>query len=422
MDNFDLKRFLVENKLTRNSILSELNELANIRKWTPEKLEQEAAKYNTPGEFAQADKNLYNIYRNAVRKGLIQNKFESNIKWTPEKLEQEAAKYNTPNEFIKADPNAYTAYRIAVRKGSIPDKFEKPEFGEKWTKDALEQEAVKYNTANEFAKIDPNAYTSYRKAVNKGLIQNRFEKTGFGNKWTKDTLEQEAAKYNTAGEFVKANLSAYEIYRRAVRKGLIQNKFETDIKWTKDALEQEANKYTKAGEFQKANINAYTAYRNAVNKGLIQNKFEERFIRTPEKLEQEAAKYNTASEFIKADPNAYASYRNAVKKGLIQDKFENSKIRKWTKDTLEQETAKYNTASEFAKTNLNAYVAYRRAIKKGIIQDKFKQDKNPTQSSNIYNNPYFGNTTTTFDKLEEGQFITEAKRLQKLAGIIKENK
>ncbi len=25
-------------------------------------------------------------------------------------------------------------------------------------------------------------------------IQNRFEKTGFGNKWTKDTLEQEAAK------------------------------------------------------------------------------------------------------------------------------------------------------------------------------------------------------------------------------------
>ena len=61
-----------------------------------------------------------------------------------------------------------------------------------------------------------------------------------GIKRTTDELEQEAAKYNTANDFKKANINAYQSYRRAVNNGLIQNKFKT--KWNKDALEQEANK------------------------------------------------------------------------------------------------------------------------------------------------------------------------------------
>jgi hypothetical protein len=120
-------------------------------------------------------------------------------------------------------------------------------------------------------------------------------------------------------------------------------------------------------------------------------------------------------EFPSPDINAYKAYRRAVNKGLIQNKF----IQKdtWSIDTLEQEAAKYERPIEFKRANINAYRAYRHAVTNGLIQDKFKQDKttpagpstttpqstNPTQSSNLYNNPYFGNTTTTFDKLKENK-------------------
>jgi hypothetical protein len=221
MDNFDLKRFLIESKMTRNSRL--LNELAK------------------------------------------------SVIWTPEKLEQEADKYNTTTEFRQAASGAYQAYRMAVNKGLIQDKFEGSEFAQKnWTKDALEQEADKYNTSGEFQKADINAYQSYKNAVKKGLIQNKFEEQF---RWTPEKLEQEADKYNTSGEFQKANPSAYIAYRRVVNKGLIKDKFKEQFKWTPKKLEQEASKYNKPGEFQKANISAYNIYRTAVRKGLIKDKF-----------------------------------------------------------------------------------------------------------------------------------------------------
>jgi len=302
----------------------------------------------------------------------------------------------------------------------------------KWTVDAIEKEAAKYDKAFEFEKANRNAYRAYRRAVDQGLIQNKFETD---IKWNKNALEQEASKYSTSGEFRKSNPNAYAAYRVAINKGLIQNKFEEPFQWTKDALEQEAAKYSTSGEFSKANPNAYAAYRVAINKGRIQNRFPGKKW-TPEKLEQEAVKYDTPDEFKQADSNAYTYYRDAVRKGLIQNKFGSRKYDiKWTKDALEQEASKYNRPIDFRNANPNAYNLYRISVRNGIIKDKFKQDKttpagsftttpqptNTTQPSNVYNSPYF-TSTTTFDKLKEGQFINESQRLQKLAGILKENK
>jgi hypothetical protein len=115
--------------------------------------------------------------------------------------------------------------------------------------------------------------------------------------------------------------------------------------------------------------------------------------RTPESLEKEAAKYSTPGEFIQADPAGYLAYTRAVKKGLMPNLFPDAK----------------------------------RGRRPGKVAPKMADTPNTPsaperKSSNLYNDPYFGNTTSTFDKLEEGQFIVEAKRLQKLAGLLKENK
>jgi hypothetical protein len=254
MDNFDLKRFLVENKLTRNSILNELDyDMSNNSyfgtptttfdkfkkersiKWTKDALEQEADKHNSATEFNQNNRSAYQSYINAVNKGLIQNKFkrsgsESGFgnKWTKDALEQEADKYNTVGEFRQADINTYTTYMAAVRKDIIQNKFERSGFGNKWTKDALEQEASKYNTPTEFRKTNSSAYQTYLLAVKKGLIPDRFEDNRINTKWTPEKLEQEAAKYNTQNDFFKTDLAAFVAYKRAVKKGLIQDKFKKD--------------------------------------------------------------------------------------------------------------------------------------------------------------------------------------------------
>lgn len=43
------------------------------------RLEQEASKYDTVGEFRRTNQNIYTQYNSAVRKGLIQNRFKKNI-------------------------------------------------------------------------------------------------------------------------------------------------------------------------------------------------------------------------------------------------------------------------------------------------------------------------------------------------------
>lgn len=43
------------------------------------RLEREASKYDTVGEFRRTNQNIYTQYNSAVRKGLIQNKFKKNI-------------------------------------------------------------------------------------------------------------------------------------------------------------------------------------------------------------------------------------------------------------------------------------------------------------------------------------------------------
>jgi hypothetical protein len=352
MDTFDLKRFLVENKLTRNSTLLNENQI-------PYDIE----------EF------LNDMINSEVLEDLSDNVEEGdnvNGVWEIEEYGDEDLYGEAADDFKKA----YQYIKNNGGKITIPRNPD-----------------VTYNTIYDGS-------IGYSLNVTLNELANIL-------KWTPEKLEQEAAKHNTASEFQKANLSAYQSYRNAVKKGLIQNKFEEQFRWTPEKLEQEAAKHNTAFEFQKANLSAYQAYRKAVRKGLIRDKFEEQFRWTPEKLEQEANKHITAFEFQKANLSAYQAYRKAVRKGLIRDKFE----RKWTPEKLEQEADKYDIPSEFQKANLSAYQSYRIAVRKGLIRDKFKptKDVSPTSQSTSLsinypdNNPYFGNTTTTFDKLNENK-------------------
>jgi hypothetical protein len=358
MDNFDLKRFLIENHLTRNSTLLNENQVPqDIEEFLSDMINFEVLD-DLSDDIEEGDNvnGVWDVkeYGNEEEYGDAADDFKKAYQY----IKDNGGKITIPgNPDVKYDAlyDGSIGYSLYVTLNELAKSVV-------WTPEKLEQEAEKYDTTTEFRQAASGAYQAYRNAVNKGLIQDKFEGSKFAQRnWTKDALEQEADKYTTSNEFRQANINAYQAYRIAVNKGLIQNKFEKQFKWTPEKLEQEADKYTTSGEFQKANASAYTVYRIAVKKGLIPDKFEKQFKWTPEKLEQEADKYNKPSEFQKANISAYNIYRTAVRKGLIKDKF------KPTKDA--------SSTSQSTSLSIN-------------YPD---------------NNPYFGTPTTTFDKLKENK-------------------
>lgn len=84
----------------------------------------------------------------------------------------------------------------------------------------------------------------------------------YAKKWTKETCEEEARKYKTRGEFIKGNVSAYNV---ALKNGWLGDYdwFEQKHhdKWTKETCAEEASKYKTRNEFRKSCDSAYKVAR-----------------------------------------------------------------------------------------------------------------------------------------------------------------
>lgn len=84
----------------------------------------------------------------------------SNIIWTIDKVKEEALKYNTRNEFRI---NSKSAYSMAHRSGYLDDVCSHMLGGRKpngyWNIDKVREEALKFNTRNDFKKGSPGAYS-----------------------------------------------------------------------------------------------------------------------------------------------------------------------------------------------------------------------------------------------------------------------
>lgn len=88
-------------------------------------------------------------------------------KWTYEALQEEALKYQTKQAFRK---NSYPAYLACKRRGILNSicKHTKSRY-HYWTDEELQKEALKYNARNEFEKNSEAAYcaATRRKLLNK---------------------------------------------------------------------------------------------------------------------------------------------------------------------------------------------------------------------------------------------------------------
>lgn len=364
------------------------------------------------------------------------------MKWTEERLQKEANKYENRSEFSKYSNGAY---QTAIKKKLLNKLFENhinngycTIFKCKWTNEKLQDEANKYKTRTELKKHNGSAYMA---AHNKKIIDKLFENhinSGFNLKrkkegyWTYNKLQEEVNKYKTRWEFGKKDNATYNI---ALRYGYINKLFKnhsnngyTDKKhkqnyWTKELLQIEANKYKTRGEFQLKNKIAYSAsnskklidklFEKHKNKGYSINmyiddvyviyvyelpKHNKAYVgltnniirRDREHVFSSKEKLNT---FCKKMNISYPKYKilenNLNIKDVLEkeqywinyykskkwDMFNKNKAsslgslsKKWSKNKLKEESDKYITRGEFQKNNPAAYQA---AQKIRIIDELF---------------------------------------------------
>jgi len=129
------------------------------RSYTVSELAKLAALYTSKAEFRQ---NSGGAYDAAYRKGILDeicNHMATHsrlgTKWSFEKLQEEALRYENKIEFRSKHPKAYDA---AYKKGILDEICNHMAFKTYWSKEKLELEALKYNARIEFQKNNHAAY------------------------------------------------------------------------------------------------------------------------------------------------------------------------------------------------------------------------------------------------------------------------
>ncbi len=272
-------------------------------KWTYEMLKEEALKYNTRISFQNGS---CGAYHKALRCNLLDDICSHMTKqfiWTDEMLKEEALKYNTRVDFKNRKNKAYSA---AQRKGIIDDicshmirvgniynrfiyiiEFENNSVYIGLTCD-LERRKLEHMTkssnkhVNKFIKdnikytfnSDNILYSSddsikaecslieeyNERGYNVLNISKGGELGGSNNKWTTESIKEEALKYNTRGSFQKGNRAAYQ---RAIKLGILDNVCSHMIckliYWSDEMLKEEALKYYTRNDFKNGSGGAYRA-------------------------------------------------------------------------------------------------------------------------------------------------------------------
>ena len=156
----------------------------------------------------------------------------------------------------------------------------------------------------------------YRHVVNMGWKEKLSEILPHKRKWTIETLKNEALKYKTRMEFMKANISAYnlalksESYNEIIAHMGEKKKFEPNIKWTYEVVKEiylgcKSLKQLRGVHGQKV---ISSSKRNGWHDELSKH-----FVKEPrpnlkwtyEKVKEEASKFSSRKEFGVNSPSAY---------------------------------------------------------------------------------------------------------------------
>jgi len=183
----------------------------------------------------------------------------------------------------------------------------------KWTKELIQQEALKYQTKIDFLKGSKRAY--YVAVYHKILDDVCSHMTPVRKTWDSESIRLEALKYTSRKSFGDGSSSAYGAARRLnILDDVCSHMPVLQTKWTLQSLIDIAKKYTTRGEFNKHEPNAYHTAKDWKVLHIVCSHMPEAFVWSVEGLFCEAKKYGKRSDFFK---NAKGAYCAAYDRGIL---------------------------------------------------------------------------------------------------------
>lgn len=138
-------------------------------KWTYEKCQTEALKYNNLKDLKNTNRQLYDIiYQNKWNNELFKHmNIIKRIKWSYDSCYEIAKTCNNKKEFEHKNASAY---HFAVKNNILNDMCNHMVIlhGNKWTKELCHKYALQYNNKNDFRKNSYGAYNNAR--INNWLL------------------------------------------------------------------------------------------------------------------------------------------------------------------------------------------------------------------------------------------------------------
>ena len=261
-------------------------------------------------------------------------------------------------EYVKTYKDAGWVILNIAKTGSIGGGFKI------WTKEICQNEALKYNTRKEFRENNEKAYNgAYDHGWIDEICSHMKRMINVQGYWTKERCQEEALKYNTKEEFRKNCSAAYsKVYDNKWLDEICSHMIEITKPrgyWTKEKCRIEALKYTTRTDFQNESSSAYI--KSLKNKWL--DEFCSHMEKKPsgywikEKCHEESLKYKTRTEFQNKSVSAYyISSKNKWLDEICSHMIEITKPRGyWTKKRCHEESLKYKTRTEFQKKSVSAY-------------------------------------------------------------------
>ena len=181
----------------------------------------------------------------------------------------------------------------------------------KWTYDNLKNEALKYNTRNEFKINSGGAYAMARKRKCLDDICSHMEFKL--KKWNEHLLVNELGKYKTLKEFRMFSASAYNYALRENKMEIVLKKLQHNKK--KNISNKElillAKGYGRIIDFKKNHINEYqTIKRRGIENIAFKHMRKQYYTYDFRILKSIANRYKTRSEFYRKNQRSYAYARN----------------------------------------------------------------------------------------------------------------
>ena len=186
------------------------------RNWTKEECITEARKFSSRRVWAKAGSSYGAAQRNGWLKECTEHMqyVVEHGKWTLEKCSAEASKFSDKASWKRSSPSSYGA----ARKHDWLDQccahmFSLIEHG-KWTLETCKADAARFSRRGEWAKASQSAYVVAHKngwlkdcCAHMQIVVNR-------DKWTRETCQVDAAKYQTRGQWKRNSPTAYSKARR----------------------------------------------------------------------------------------------------------------------------------------------------------------------------------------------------------------